>query len=1325
MARLFVSHSSVDNAKAMAFGDWLTREGFDDFFLDFDPDRGIAAGERWEGALHRAADRCEAVIFLVSRAWLASQWCAKEFDIAVKLSKRIFGVLVDATPIEDVPARYRTTWQFVSLDAGTDHEMFRVSVPPAGEEAHVTFSRDGLKRLKAGLFAAGLDPKFFTWPPADRPDRSPYPGLSALEGEDAGIFFGREAALVQALDKLRDLAGRAPPRLFSILGASGAGKSSFLRAGLWPRLARDDRHFLPLPPIRPMRAAITGDHGLVSALLRATTARDLKLSRAEIVGLTADPRGFVDLLGRLARSATVAALPGEIDPKPPAVVIAVDQAEELFPLDDRPEAARLLDLLARAVETSEITVIVVFTIRTEAYDHLQGAAATTALRQETFSLQPMPLGAYQTIIEGPAARLVGTRRALTIEPALTEALLRDIEAGGGRDALPLLAFTLERLYLEHGGKGRLTRADYETSGGVAGSIAAAVETVLAAGAAADLPTDRDGRLTLLRRGLIPWLASIDPTTGEPRRNAAWRSALPAESLPLIDRMIEVRLLRTDGSEAGDRPPPSTPDERPPTVAATPRVRRASTDVPVEMTHEALLRQWPVMVGWLAADRTRLEALAGVRQATRDWIGHARAPGWLAHAAGRLEDAEVLLARPDLAAGLDEDHHAYLAACRTSEDARRNAELDHARAMAEAAEAARESAEAARVAAEKAERAASAQALAESLGRRRARSGAAVAFALAVVASGAAWFGFDRANYAEGQRLEADAARETAETQKARADKALAAATKTANGLIFELAQKFRNRTGVEVGLVRDILGAARKLQKTLEAGGEATPELRRSSAAALVELAQTLLDAGDTGGARAAVDDALRTFEWLADADPGNPRAQRDLGVGYDRRGGLAVRAGDDVAAKMWFEKSLAISERLASTDLGNTRAQRDLAIGYDRLGDLAVRGGDSPTAREWFEKSLAIAERLASAEPGNTGDQRSLALTYIKLGNLTVWGGNDAAARTWYEKGLAIQEGLARADPGNAEAQRDLAVTYITLGDRAVRRGDNTAAKVWFEKYMDISERLASVDLGNAKSQRDLSLAYNRLGVLAIRSGDGAAAKAWFERDLAICEKLASADPGNVEAQRDLAVSYNRLGDAAVRSNDGTAAKTWFEKELAIRERLASAAPGNTEAQRNLAISCGALGNVAAQAGDGAAASTWFGKAADLLRKGLPAIEAADTKETDAPGPRTADELNMIAWGLLFTGDFHGALAATERGHAIAPANLLVEGNRAHALMFLGRDAEARTLYLSHRDEPLGAGIAKTWRQAVLDDFDLFRKVGLGRALMAEIEAAFAGGTP
>jgi WD40 repeat protein len=643
MARIFISHSSADNADAIALRDWLASEGWDDVFLDLDPDRGIVAGERWERSLNEAASRCEAVLFLVSRAWLNSRWCLKELNLGHRLNKRLFGVLIEDVPIAEIPPDLTNAWQLVNLAAGSDHQLFRAVTPNKAEEVHVTFSKDGLKRLKGGLTKAGLDARFFDWPPADEPNRPPYRGLRPLEAEDAGIFFGREAPIIEALDRLRGLSEAAPPRFLVILGASGAGKSSFLRAGLLPRLSRDDRNFLPLPILRPDRAVLIGDTGFLRSLDVAFQAQGERHTRAEIkAALDGGAQSLMQLLASLGEGARPPALPDMPAPYPPALVLSIDQGEELFLAEGADEAEEFLVLLKDLAMSQAPSVIILVAIRSDSYERLQMAKALEGIKQETMSLPPVPHGSYADIIEGPARRLKDTLRALKIEPSLTQALLTDIEAGGAKDALPLLAFTLERLYVEYGGDGDLRLSEYEQLGRVKGSIEAAVERALAA-ASTDpkTPKDRATQLALLRRGLIPWLAGIDPDTGIARRRVARLSEIPEETRPLVQVLVEQRLLATD-------------------------VAKGTGEVTIEPAHEALLRQWGLLQTWLLEDSAVLTAVESVKRAARDWEANGKDGSWLIHGGGRLEDAECLRLRPDLAGLLGEADWTYLAACRTRE-----------------------------------------------------------------------------------------------------------------------------------------------------------------------------------------------------------------------------------------------------------------------------------------------------------------------------------------------------------------------------------------------------------------------------------------------------------------------------------------------------------------------------------------------------------------------------------------------------------------------------------------------------------------------------------
>ena len=210
---------------------------------------------------------------------------------------------------------------------------------------------------------------------------------------------------------------------------------------------------------------------------------------------------------------------------------------------------------------------------------------------------------------------------------------------------------MERLFVECGGDGDLRLVEYEALGGVRGSIEKAVDAAFAdPGRAPAVPADKAEQAQLLRRGFIPWLVRVDPDTEERKRRVARWDAIPVEARPLLDRLVDQRLLvrdrrRLDGGE--------------------------TEAVVVEVAHEALLRQWSALVVWLDEDAAELKALDGVERAAAEWVKNDQAAAWLAHTGDRLEQAERLRQRPDFERRLGLHGAGYLAACRQRDDAERS------------------------------------------------------------------------------------------------------------------------------------------------------------------------------------------------------------------------------------------------------------------------------------------------------------------------------------------------------------------------------------------------------------------------------------------------------------------------------------------------------------------------------------------------------------------------------------------------------------------------------------------------------------------------------
>jgi tetratricopeptide (TPR) repeat protein len=972
MSQIFLSHSNKDEFEVIAIRVWLKENGWNDILLNMHSAEGIQTGERWRRALCKDLTRCEAAVFLVSRDWLDSDLCRTEYQLARKLNKRIFIVLIDDLSIDDLPLYVKDAHQPVSLASGEDRHVLRVSRPGTQEEREITFSSCGLAQLKTELTQARLDPSYFSWPPESEPDRAPYRGFEPLQEVDAGVFFGRNEALIEAMDALRGLAEDAGPRLLVILGASGAGKSSFLRAGLWPRLALDEGHFLPLPIICPGKAAISGSSGLLAALARVAEDHDLCMTRAQIREAVAEG---ANALRPLLRTLVERAAISSVGPLFPTILIAIDQAEKLFEVEENLESGRILTLLRDLTSTDDPAIIVLFAIQTDSYDTLAQEKTFRGSHQRVFTLPPLGRDAYQMMIECPAKRLVQTERAVEIDPSLTQSLLDDAEKSVG-DNLPLLVFALEQLYRYRGPTQRISHAAYAGFGGLAGSIDAALGRVfVAADADQRIPKNDEARFTLLRRGLIPLLAGIDPETRTARRRTASITQVPEDARPLIKLLIEQRLVTCNFDEE----------------------TREST---LELAHEALLRRWSRLKSWLDEEFVRHATLQGVKRAALEWNANARSESCAVHGGVLLEEALRLFARLDFIPLLASTDRAYLAACIEKEKAARKTPNEQPRVEAQ-----------------------------PQLGQDRDRSPRAknagrttwtYLIGLAIVLTSAAL----ALTVYKGNGL----ALELAQRLRHVPDASVSVASDIVNQA-RKLGDRLTSRQANSTDLSRrksvalnqavdarlamgDIEGAfvaaqqSAVLMETIVASNPTDAGWRRDLSVSYEKVGDVQKAQNDLPGALQSYRADLAIAEALSASNPSNAQGRWDLSVSYEKVGNVQQAQGDLAGALKSFRAAMALRETVSAAHRNNLGWRRDLAVIYERIGDTLEKRSDIPGAVAAFERALAIYQELSRTHPD---DAQSLVFSVVPRWRLAEL--DKPKQRENLGAALAILESLAMAN--------------------------------------------------------------------------------------------------------------------------------------------------------------------------------------------------------------------------------------------------------------------------------------------------------------------------
>lgn len=697
MPAIFLSHSNLDRKISDDIKSSLDRLGFERVFLDFDKGTGIGAGENWEKKLYEELARCHAIILVLTPNWFASKWCFVELCQARALGKIV------------LPINFEKVGEHFVLP-----EVQAVDL--------IDWSVDGLAKLEARLH--DISNELARGFRLDR-HRPPYPGIHAFEAEDAAIYFGRDDETRAVIERLEARRSQGGARFVILIGASGSGKSSLLKAGVLPQLARRRAHWVLLPHIRPEK----------------TPLASLAKAIAQHVGDPKAWRSWHEKLGCENVKGEVEALLDDLrlgEARAATVLLPIDQFEELFTIATPEERAAFLRLLLTIFDpANDLSVMGIATGRS---DVLQGLieAGDLARVYETMPLAAMPLDRVSRIVEGPAA-VAG----LNIDHGLSEIIRHDVESS---EALPLLAHALYLLHQRGVARHALTIAEYRTLGDAdrrLNPIQNSIRLVADQAIGGLRPTDAE--LAALRDSFVPHLVRVRLYDGKRVRQPATRSKLPKESARLIQALVDARLLSTRVEESSD--PNST--------------ERESV---VEVSHEALFKAWPILDEWLTGEHEFLSDLERIRNAHEIWDkapaeqkSHAllhgllltRAREWVRRHAQRFVGRDM----EDLATFIADSAEAQDAEHKRAEEQRKRAEEQEARARR--------------------------------MERRQARGAAVAAFVFAGIALFALWLYRESVTL----RQTAETERQTAETQRQRAETERNQALITQSRFLVDLARQ--------------------------------------------------------------------------------------------------------------------------------------------------------------------------------------------------------------------------------------------------------------------------------------------------------------------------------------------------------------------------------------------------------------------------------------------------------------------------------------------------------------------------------------------------------
>jgi len=882
---------------------------------------------------------------------------------------------------------------------------------------------------------------------------SPFRGLAPFDAKHAAVFFGRDRKVTRAVEHLKDAAQRSveAPELpdarpadrrlkpfLLIVGPSGAGKSSLMRAGLAPRLITPG----VVPEVDVWRVAV----------MRPGVDPFLALAHALLVaGRDDDPGGFGRALPELrtdgaaedlaAEAATdapenvatviVAALDRAAEdarrgggferPVRADLLLLVDQLEDIFSLAVTEEQrSHFANLLAALAVTRRVWLA--STLRADLYGRLIKNRAFIALKDagSTYDLAPPGPDELAEIIQksAEAAHLVYDTDPATGE-RLDDRLLRDAE---GKDILPLLQFTLDRLFKERQivrGETWLTFASYRAMGGIDGAINQSAEQALARLVRPGEDIEDPFRPAIQRdinAGIDPTLERLLRTLAVPVSEqqgalAANESALTARVVPLaeaipdeatgqlVNALLDARIVLTSGAE---------------TAADS---TGADGGGLIRVAHQRVLECWGRARRIINEHRDFYRIREVVENHRRRWHSEGQRNDLLLPDGRNLEQAQELISR--YGNELPAETHAYVA-------------------------------------------------LSSRLARRNRTIRRAMQVSLGIVAVIATFAGIVAVYFGNS----------AVENEK----KAVAnytAARDTVDSLVTSVAERLRDVSGISVRAVDEALSTVRKLVDGLERESGGDLQLKRTRGMMQYQFTQTFQAADDNRRALQEAKIGLDVHGQLAKLPTATPEWEWDFGLSLDQVGDIE-RFGNLKEARTRYEQAYDIRKRLSRDHPKIRLFTHGLSLSLVRLGDLVLaesRGKPSDvvaeaiaTANASYEEALSVSIDVFRREQDDVRWQRELSWTFNKVGDARMQRKVFAAALDVYDKGLCTRRYMASRDDKNTLWRRDIAFSLEKVGDAQLALQGATAAEEPLFEALVIRRELADSDPSNTRWARELA---------------------------------------------------------------------------------------------------------------------------------------------------------------------------------------------------------------------------------------------------------------